>query len=92
MDLLLRTTCSLKPKYPYLTPQVPANLLLVKNMTMHGIFWGSYLQRQPQVLLEGMAQVLQWMTEGKLSVQVGCIPVPVMVEALQIGRCCNWSV
>ena len=38
-------------------PQVPVNLLLVKNMTMHGIFWGSYLQRKPKVLLEGMVQV-----------------------------------
>ena len=46
---------------PLLTPhtsvQVPVNLLLVKNMTMHGIFWGSYLQRRPKVLLDGMAQV-----------------------------------
>jgi hypothetical protein len=37
---------------------------------MHGIFWGSYLQQQPRVLLEGMAQVFQWFDEGKLSVQV----------------------
>ena len=51
--------------------QIPANLLLVKNMTVHGIFWGSYLQAQPRALLEGMAQVLKWLSEGKLEVQVG---------------------
>lgn len=39
-------------------------------MTMHGIFWGSYLQHQPAVLVEGMATILQWLAEGRLKVQV----------------------
>lgn len=51
--------------------QIPANLLLVKNMTVHGIFWGSYLLAQPRALLEGMTQVLKWLSEGMLEVQVG---------------------
>jgi len=29
--------------------QIPANILLVKNTTVHGLFWGSYLQNEPQV-------------------------------------------
>lgn len=29
-------------------PQIPANLLLVKNTTLHGVFWGSYMQAQPR--------------------------------------------
>lgn len=37
--------------------QVAANLLLVKNTTLHGVFWGSYMMNQPRVLHESMAQV-----------------------------------
>jgi NADPH:quinone reductase-like Zn-dependent oxidoreductase len=30
-------------------PKVAANVLLVKNLTMHGIFWGSYQQHNPRL-------------------------------------------
>jgi hypothetical protein len=50
--------------------QVPANLLLVKNTTMHGVFWGSYMTNNYKLLAASMAQVLQWVGEGKLQLQV----------------------
>ncbi|MEW5301471.1 MAG: hypothetical protein WDW36_004330 [Sanguina aurantia] len=50
-------------------PKVAANILLVKNCTMHGIFWGSYLQFKPAVLHSSMNQVLAWLAEGKLTLQ-----------------------
>jgi sacsin len=56
---------------------VPVNLLLVKNTTMHGVFWGSYMQHSYAQLADGMAEVLQWLADGKLSLQVshrcGCV-------------------
>ena len=52
-------------------PSVPCNLLLVKNCTLHGVFWGSYLQHQPKVLLQGMERVLKDLAEGRMEVQVG---------------------
>lgn len=51
-------------------PKIAANLLLVKNVTAHGVFWGSYLQNRPEVLSSGMRQVLAWLAEGKLRVHV----------------------
>ncbi|EFJ49520.1 hypothetical protein VOLCADRAFT_59353 [Volvox carteri f. nagariensis] len=51
-------------------PKVPANLLLVKNVTMHGVFWGSYMSYRPKVLAESMQQVLKWFGEGRLRVEV----------------------
>lgn len=51
-------------------PTIPANLLLVKNVTVHGIFWGSYMEGNPKVLDAGMRQVLGWLSEGKLNVNV----------------------
>lgn len=50
--------------------QVPANLLLVKNTTMHGIFWGSYMQHDYRALAGGMREVLAWVGEGKLQLEV----------------------
>lgn len=38
-------------------PRVPANILLVKNTTLHGVFWGAYMQYQPDVVERGMRQV-----------------------------------
>ncbi|GLC40695.1 hypothetical protein PLESTB_000031800 [Pleodorina starrii] len=63
-------------------PKVPANLLLVKNVTMHGIFWGSYMSYQPRVLAESMRQVLAWFGEGRLRVEVyGRYPMDRVTEA-----------
>eukprot|EP00775_Hariotina_reticulata_P012009 gene12009-12153_t len=51
-------------------PKVPANLLLVKNTTMHGIFWGSYMTNNYKLLAASMAEVLQRVGQGKLQLQV----------------------
>lgn len=50
--------------------QVPANLLLVKNTTMHGVFWGSYMMHNYKLLAASMKQVLDWVGQGKLDLQV----------------------
>lgn len=51
-------------------PKVPANLLLVKNTTLHGIFWGSYMQHDYRPLAGGMREVLSWLGEGRLRLEV----------------------
>lgn len=51
-------------------PKIPANLLLVKNTTLHGIFWGSYMQGAPAVLRESMAQVLSWVAGGQIQLHI----------------------
>lgn len=47
-------------------PQAPANLLLVKNAAVMGLFWGAYRQRNPQVLRDSFAELLSWYADGKL--------------------------
>jgi hypothetical protein len=57
--------------FPFLfAQQVPVNLLLVKNTTMHGVFWGSYMQHDYRQLAGGMREVLGWLGEGKLQLEV----------------------
>jgi sacsin len=51
-------------------PKLPANALLVKNLTAHGIYWGSYAQHRPAVLRDSLSELLAMAAEGKLSVRV----------------------
>lgn len=51
-------------------PSLPANLLLVKNLTAHGVFWGSYMTAEPATLAGGMHQVMDWLRQGMLTVHV----------------------
>lgn len=50
--------------------QVAANIALVKNLTLHGIFWGSYMKYNPRVLRSGLQELTKWFGEGKITVPV----------------------
>jgi NADPH:quinone reductase len=47
-------------------PQVPANLLLVKNLTVSGFWYGGYQTHAPQAVAASMAQLLEWRAAGTL--------------------------
>lgn len=47
-------------------PQVPANLLLVKNLSVMGLYWGGYLTFAPQVLTGSLRTLFGWFAEGGL--------------------------
>ena len=47
-------------------PQIPANLLLVKNLSVMGLYWGGYLNFAPQVLTDSLRTLFQWFAEGGL--------------------------
>jgi len=48
-------------------PQIPAGLLLVKNVSALGLYWGAYAQRDPQVLTDSLATLFAWRAQGKLT-------------------------
>lgn len=50
--------------------QIAANYALVKNMTLHGVFWGSYLLHKPRVLRSSLENLIQWLAEGKIRIPV----------------------
>lgn len=37
-------------------PKVAANIALVKNLTLHGVYWGMYLKHRPQVRIPRQRQ------------------------------------
>ncbi len=51
-------------------PQIPANILLVKNISVLGYYWGGYLSFRPEVLHRSMATLLSWYSEGRLKPHV----------------------
>jgi NADPH:quinone reductase len=48
-------------------PQIPANILLVKNIDVIGFYWGSYQMHKPELLRSSFAQLLRWFSDGKIT-------------------------
>ena len=51
-------------------PQVPAGLVLVKNIDVIGFYWGSYQAHKPEVPRESFKELFRWFNEGKLKPHV----------------------
>ena len=41
-------------------PSLPANIALLKNAALVGVFWGTYLMHDPAVIKRSFAQLLAW--------------------------------
>lgn len=68
-------------------PQIPANHLLVKNISVIGLYWGGYLAFKPAVLTGSLAQLFAWYAEGKLRPHVSHeLPLDRAGEALELLR------
>lgn len=51
-------------------PQIPANILLVKNLTVLGFYWGGYTRVNPKVLTDSFEVLFDWYAQGKLKPHV----------------------
>ncbi|MDO6585973.1 NADPH:quinone oxidoreductase family protein [Salipiger sp. 1_MG-2023] len=47
-------------------PQIKANHLLVKNLTVMGLYWGGYLDFAPGVLTGSLETLFGWYAEGRI--------------------------
>jgi len=47
-------------------PQLKANHLLVKNVTIHGFYWGGFLHFKPDVVTESLNQLFEWHESGQI--------------------------
>lgn len=48
-------------------PQIAANLLLVKNLSVIGMWWGGYAKFAPHVLQASLIRLFAWQAEGRLA-------------------------
>jgi len=51
-------------------PQIPANILLVKNLAATGLYWGSYRKHAPELVARQFTQLFDWFRAGKLKPHV----------------------
>ena len=45
---------------------VPANLILVKNISVIGVVWGAQAERDPALISRNLAELLHWWEAGRL--------------------------
>ncbi|MEJ6401390.1 NADPH:quinone oxidoreductase family protein [Yoonia sp. 2307UL14-13] len=68
-------------------PQIPANIILVKNITVIGFYWGGYLMFNPPALTESLGELMTWYGEGRLKPHISHkIPLDQAAEALDLMR------
>jgi NADPH2:quinone reductase len=51
-------------------PQIPANIVMVKNLTVLGFYLGGYAKLHPGALGESFAKLIGWYLDGKLQPHV----------------------
>lgn len=65
-------------------PQIPANILLVKNVTVIGYSWGPFRTLAPEVMDASVAELLEWLAAGRIRPHVSrTYPLEAAAEALQ---------
>jgi NADPH2:quinone reductase len=68
-------------------PPIPANHLLVKNISVIGVYWGGYLKFRPEVLTRSMATLFGWYAQGGLHPHIGhALPFEQTSEGLELLR------
>jgi NADPH:quinone reductase len=65
-------------------PKLPLNLVLLKGCDVRGVYWGGFVERDPEGHRANMAQLVQWCAEGKLSSHIHAVyPLERTAEALK---------
>lgn len=67
--------------------QIPANLLLVKNVSVIGFYWGGYRSFAPETLDASLATLFDWYRAGWLRPHVGAeLPLARVLEGFEMLR------
>ena len=65
-------------------PQIPANILMVKNIDAIGFYWGAHRVFAPEMMTASFEELLTWLGEGSLKPHVsGTYPLDEAPKALQ---------
>ncbi len=68
-------------------PQPKLNHLLVKNITLHGFYWGGYIPIDPDALRTSLVELFELYADGKLRPHIGLTaPLEDATEALDALR------
>lgn len=66
-------------------PPIPANIILVKNVSVIGFYWGGYLKFNPDALKESLNELMTWYADGRLKPHIShVLPLAQAQEALDL--------
>jgi NADPH2:quinone reductase len=51
-------------------PRIPLNLTLLKGCSIVGVFWGSFVEREPQCNQQHLQQLMAWFAEGRIKPRI----------------------
>lgn len=64
-------------------PTLPANLTLVKEYSVVGVFWGSFVMHEPMVFLQNMQELFAWYKDKQVSLVIDEVfPLSLTQDAL----------
>lgn len=68
-------------------PQIPANHLLVKNLSVLGLYWGGYMAFRPEIVTDSLSQLFAWYAEGRLKPHISHrLPLDRAGEGMELLR------
>lgn len=68
-------------------PQIPANHLLVKNLSVLGVYWGGYMKFNPRAVTDSLNVLIGWYATGRIKPHVSHIlPLDRVEEGLELLR------
>lgn len=68
-------------------PKVPANHLLVKNISLIGFYWGGYLKFKPAALTDSLSKLFRLYEDGRIKPHISQIfPLDRTAEGLELLR------
>lgn len=68
-------------------PQIKANHLLVKNLTVMGLYWGGYLTFKPEILTGSLEKLFDWYDQKRIRPHVShVLPLEQVAEGLSLLR------
>lgn len=68
-------------------PVLPLNHALVKNISIHGFYWGGYARLDPQAVSDSMEDLFRMFQEGRLAPVTGeAVPLERIADAFDLLR------
>jgi hypothetical protein len=54
-------------------PKIPLNLTLLKGSSLVGVFWGSFMRKEPAEAVKNHMQLMNWLCDGKLKPLISAV-------------------
>lgn len=68
-------------------PKIPANHLLVKNISVLGLYWGGYLGFKPDIIRQSLNVLLEWYSAGIIKPHISHIlPLEQVADGMELLR------